>query len=275
MSTPFGQVNRERWNELAALHARSEFYDLDGFRAGKETLRPLEVAELGDVTGKTLLHLQCHLGLDSLSWARRGACVTAVDYAEAAVAAARDLARELDLPAEFVCADVNDLPQVLTGNFDIVFTSYGVLCWLPDLRRWAEVIAHFLKPGGTFYMVETHPFANVFDDRPGVAELRAVYPYFHKPEPDKVESRGSYADRGARVEHATSYQWTHGLGEILSALTGAGLRLEFVHEFPESMFGILPGMARQADGWWRLNEGHGIIPLLFSVKCSRDARRSA
>src|SRR5437773_5731349 len=138
MTQLYLETNRARWNELTGIHARSAFYDVAGFKAGKCTLRPLEVAELGDVTGRSLLHLQCHFGLDTLSWARRGAQVTGIDFAQEAVALATSLARELELPARFVCSDLYESPNVVTERFDVVFTSYGAICWLPDLTRWAR-----------------------------------------------------------------------------------------------------------------------------------------
>lgn len=152
------QANQQLWNEWTALHEQAPRYKLAGFKAGASTLRPVERAELTNVTGKRLLHLQCHFGLDTLSWARQGAAVTDVDLSVRSIVLARSLSAELQIPATFVCADVLDLANVLTGQYEIIFTSYGVLNWLRDLPRWATVIAHFLQPGGIFYMVEFHPF---------------------------------------------------------------------------------------------------------------------
>ncbi len=181
------QANRTLWNNWTALHAKSSYYDVEGFKAGKSTLTSIEVDEVDAVAGKSLLHLQCHFGLDTLSWARRGAMVTGVDFCERAIELARSLAQELELPARFAHSDVYDLPTVLHDEFDIVFTSYGVLYWLPDLRGWADVVARFLKPGGTFFIVEHHPFASVFDlDADG--DLRAVHPYLGGSEPQQVGS---------------------------------------------------------------------------------------
>lgn len=264
-ATPF-DVNRARWDELVDIHARSEFYDLAGFKSGKCSLRPLEVAELGDVSGKSLLHLQCHFGMDTLSWARRGARVTGVDFSERAVERARDLAREVGHDARFVCANVYDLPEVLAETFDIVFTSYGVLCLLPDLPRWGRVAAHFVRPGGIFYLAEIHPVAFTLDDRAGSTEPRAVYPYFHAPEPYRWETVGSYADRNARVRNTVNYQWTHSLADVVNALLAAGLRLEFLHEFPYCSAPLTPYLTRSADGWYRLPGGADVLPLLFSLK---------
>ena len=175
----YKKANLALWNEWAHLHAGSAFYDVEGFKAGKTSLNPLEMEELGNVAGKTLLHLQCHFGLDSLSWARLGASVTGVDFSDQAIALARSLSQEVGLEAEFVCSDIYELPQVLAGQFDIVYTSYGVLAWLPDLKNWAAVIAHFLKPGGVFFIAEFHPFAMVFDNSETATGLRIQYPYFH------------------------------------------------------------------------------------------------
>jgi SAM-dependent methyltransferase len=260
------QTNLAHWNELTPLHARSAFYDLKGFKAGKSSLKPIEVLELGDVTAKSLLHLQCHLGVDTLSWARRGARVTGVDFSDQAIATARALSQELDIAADFVCSDIYSLPANLSGEFDIVFTSYGVLCWLPDLVRWGQVVAHFLKKGGTFYIVEEHPLANILEDDATTGGFKIAYSYFHSPEPCRWESEGSYADRTAIVEHRTTYEWTHSLSDILNALTAAGLRIEFLHEFPYLMYGKLACMEEGEDGWWRFKDRQVNIPLIFSLK---------
>ena len=200
--------NNVLWDEWTAIHAASAFYDLDGFRRGGVRLADYEIAEVGDVTGRDLLHLQCHFGIDTLSWARLGARVTGADFSAAAIELARSLAHELGFPgAHFVRSDVYDLPGVLEGDFDVVYTSRGALNWLPDIRRWAQVVAHFVRPGGTFYVTELHPIANVFEDE-GVAsgELRLAYPYWEHPAPITFETQGSYADPTAQVaatvEHA-------------------------------------------------------------------------
>lgn len=267
----YTEVNRESWNELTDLHRDAPFYDLAGFKAGRDRLRSVELSELGDVAGKSLLHLQCHFGLDTLAWARRGAVVTGVDFSDKSIALARALSVELDIPAAFCCSEICDLPDVLTGRFDIVFTSYGVLHWLPDLRRWAEIIAHFLKPGGVFYMVEDHPTFRIFRSTPD-GEFRAERPYFFTPEPEKQVSRTSYAS-DAEGEVRTTYVWNHGMGEILNSLVAAGLQIEFLHEFPFAARAKFPFMVQAEDGWWRLPARHGTIPFLFSLQARKSSRR--
>lgn len=263
------QSNRAHWDELVPIHARSPFYDLAGFKAGKSSLHSVELAELGDVAGQSLLHLQCHFGLDTLSWARLGARVTGVDFSPAAVELASALSTELGIPARFVCANIYDLPQALRDTFDIVFTSYGVLCWLPDLERWAQVVAHFLRPGGTFYIVEFHPLSWIFDESPDANDLRVVYPYFHSPQPLEWAAAGSYADPQARLEHRTTYEWAHSLGDIVNGLIGAGLEIEFLHEFPYTAYAAFPFLEEGADGWWRLPAQFPAIPLMFSIRARR------
>jgi len=258
--------NRELWNEMTRIHARSAFYDLEGFKKGKCTLKSIELEEVGDVAGKSLLHLQCHFGLDTLSWARLGAKVTGVDFSDKAIALARSLSKELGIEADFICCDIYDLPRNLEGEFDIVYTSTGVLCWLPDLKKWSEVIAHFLKPGGIFYIVEEHPFTTVFDNSAGVTELKVTQSYFHTSEPVAWEVTGSYTGEKTDRPH-TSYEWTHSLGDVLNALIGAGLGIEFVHEFPLCCWRRFPFMEQDEAGWWRIKGDK--IPLTFSLKATK------
>ena len=258
-------TNRAQWDERTTIHIRSAFYDIEGFKAGRSTLKPVEIAEVGDVDGRRLLHLQCHFGLDTLSWARLGAQVTGVDFSQEAITTARGLADELGLNAEFVCCDVYELPNNLAGAFDLVFTSYGVLVWLPDLPRWAEVIAHFLDEGGSFYIVDEHPLgATVVEDD---GKLVVADSYFDVG-PITVPARGTYADPDAALANTTSYQWQHPLSDVITALSGAGLRIEFLHEFPVSGWQRLPSMVKGEDGWWRL-PGRDDLPLVFSLRARK------
>ncbi len=262
------QANQKLWDQWTGEHEQSPFYDLAGFRAGKDRLRSIELAELGDVSEKSLLHLQCHFGMDTLAWARRGAIVTGVDFSENSIALARSLSQELNIAGEFVCSDIYQLPDRLSGEFDIVFTSYGVLHWLRDLPRWGKIIAHFLKPQGIFYIVEDHPTFRMFTTDEGT-NLKLDNPYFFSETPDHVEMTGSYAtdNQGAA---ASFYLWNHGLGEVLNALIDAGLTIEFLHEFPYAARAKFPFMEKGADGWWRLPSHYTQIPFLFSLRARRS-----
>jgi SAM-dependent methyltransferase len=266
-------ANRALWEEWAEVNARSEFYRVEQFKQGGTKLRPYELEEVGPVAGKRLLHLQCHLGLDTLSWAREGAIVTGTDFSLRAISLARSLADELGIPATFVESDLYDLPRRLDETFDVVYTSRGVLGWLPDIERWAEVAARFVKPAGFLYLTEVHPFLQVFEDEGDVDFHRPVlrHPYWSHQEPLTFEVRGSYADRSARVESTLEYGWNHSLGEIVTALARQGLRIEFLHEFP-MLDWPSPGLEPQDDGTYRLPADlDGRLPLFFSLKASRPA----
>jgi SAM-dependent methyltransferase len=259
--------NRELWNEITPIHAQSKFYDVEGFKKGSSgMLYPVELEEMGDVRGKSLLHLQCHFGMDTLSWARLGAKVTGVDFSDKSIALARSLSEELGMEADFICSDIYKLSDVLYEKFDIVYTSGGVLCWLPDLKKWAEIISHFLKPGGFFYILEGHPFSCVFDDSPDATEPKVKYPYFHGPEPDKWEPEGDYAEPDAVVTHG-SYEWTHSMGDIINSLIATGLRIEFLHEFPEIFYKCYAFMEQDDSGRWRVKGDK--LPLIFTLKATK------
>ncbi len=262
------KINLDLWNEWTPIHQKSKSYDVEGFTSGRCTLHSNELEELEDVSGKSLLHLQCHFGMDTMSWARMGAKATGADFSDKAIKLAESLSKELNIEADFVCSNVYDLPKVLSGRFDIVFTSYGVLCWLPDIQGWAKVIAHFLKPGGVFYIIEAHPFCNIFENESYIKELKLYHTYFYSAEPTRYEPDGSYADRTAKVVNP-SYEWTHGLGDIINALLSAGLRIEFLHEFPFCNYDIFPFLEQGEDKKWRLKGNKEIIPLMFSLKATK------
>ncbi len=264
--------NRALWDAWTKIHVGSAFYDVEAFRNGE---RPIRVAdyereEVGSVEGKTLLHLQCHFGLDTLSWARLGATVTGIDFSDEAIAAARGLATELGIPARFVSSDLYRLPEVLDEQFDIVYTSCGVLNWLPDISGWGRVAAHFVRPGGFLYVTEIHPVAQAFENEgvePG--ELQLAYPYWSDPEPLRFEVHGSYADREAQTEGLVEYGWNHSLGEILTSLADAGLRLEFLHEF-DFVRWALDFLVEGPGGRYRLpDDSKGSLPLFFSLRATR------
>lgn len=257
------RTNLANWNARVPVHARSRFYDVAGFKRGRTSLKPLELKEVGSVKGKTLLHLQCHFGMDTLSWARLGAKVTGVDFSGKAIAEARALAEETAIPATFVCSDVYALPQVLRGKFDIVFASYGVLCWISDIKRWMAVAAHFLKPGGKLYIVEDHPFMTIFDQSGKNIEV----PYF-KTGPLSWPAGPTYTDNNGETMPPT-YEWLHPVSGILDAVSSSGLKLEFFREFPFCAYERFTGMRKRRDGFYVLPDRKGSLPLLFSLKAAK------
>lgn len=257
------KVNQDLWNGWTKLHERSSTYDIAGFKQGKSSLHPIELEELGNVSGKKLLHLQCHFGLDTLSWARLGAQVTGVDFSNKAIELAQSLNKELALDARFICSNIYDLPEKLDENYDIVFTSYGILAWLPDIKKWSEIIYHFLKDGGIFYIVEFHPILNMLDDNGVLQET-----YFNLKKPIKYECKGSYAAPKADFTH-DAYEWTHPLSEIITSLINAGLQLDFMHEFPFSICGDFPFLVKGKDGLWRFKRQEDKVPLMFSIKATK------
>jgi len=257
------ETNRKTWNKKVAIHAASDFYDIDGFKSGANSLKQYELDALGDVTGKRLLHLQCHFGQDTLSWARLGAVCTGIDLSDAGIAVAKQLSKEIDVPADFVCCNVYDVSKHIKSQFDIVFTSYGVIGWLPDLQPWAQMIADRLRSGGTFYMVEFHPIVWMFNYSKSPAEMR--YGYMQK---DAIyeEYNGTYADEKASIV-SKEYGWNHGLGEVVSALTAAGLHIEFLREHDESPYNIFPDLIQIENGHYV--SSNRLYPLLFELKATK------
>ncbi|MHC2990729.1 methyltransferase type 12 [Pontibacter sp. HJ8] len=264
MEEAFFEANRQAWNLRTPIHKASDFYDVAGFKAGKTSLNRMELEELGNVAGKSLLHLQCHFGLDTLSWARLGAEVTGMDISDEAIREAEALNQELGLDARFVRSNVYDLKENLQGQFDIVFTSYGVVGWLPDLQKWAQVIAHFLKPGGTFYMAEFHPVVWMFDN--DFKEIK--YAYHNTQEPIVEESSGTYTDRNAPIQYK-EYSWNHSLSEVIMALRNQGLQLEHLHEFPYSPYNCFAHTIQGPDGFWRIAHLQDLIPMVYTVKFTK------
>ena len=269
----YRDMNRALWNEWVDINAGSAFYGLDEFRKGGTKLRPYELEEVGPVDGKSLLHLQCHFGMDTLSWAREGARVTGADFSERGIEVARQLTGDLGLEATFVHSDIYELPDRLEGEFDVVYTSRGVLNWLPDLTRWAQVVTHFVKPGGILYITEIHPVVQVFDDEVQQPVLRLRYPYWTTEKPLEFENVGSYADLSAPVTVPFEYDWTHSLGEIVTAVAQAGLRIEFLHEFDFIEWRVPPLVERVGDVWrmprGRFGDPEGELPLFFSLRASK------
>ena len=257
--------NRAFWDEVTPVHLRA--YGVERFLAGERWLPNEILQEVGDVNGLSLLHLQCHFGLDSLAWARQGAKVTGVDFSPASIEAARDLAQRANLPARFICSDIYDLPQNLDDRFDIVFTSIGVLCWLKDLGEWARIIAHFLKPGGFFYIMDGHPLLYTFDDD---GQWRFTLSYFHHPAPYVWDEEDSdYMDPSYKTS-APTYEWQWQVSDIINAVLGAGLRLEFFNEHEALTDPVYPEMKERGDGLYTFPNMPVPLPVVFSLKARKE-----
>ena len=270
--------NRARWDELVDHHLTSRFYDVDGFRAGRDTLSPIERAALGDVSGQDLVHLQCHFGLDTLSLARSGARVTGVDFSGRAVAAARALRDEIGVPARFVQSEVTAAPAALSGaQFDIVYTAWGVLSWLPDLRAWGQAVAALLRPGGRFFIAEIHPVAWLFDTSgsPSDSGVRQVWDYFGRGRCFSIDEPSSYAAPGVTLRNSREHIWLYELAQVITVLLEAGLTLTAIAEHDASCSAILPGMTQRADGMWVLPAGRPSLPLSFTLSATKSALTAA
>ncbi len=258
-------TNRQTWNKKAEVHAASEFYDLEAFREGHSSLNKYELDALPEVAGKSLLHLQCHFGQDTLSWARKGAACTGIDFSEKAIEIAQSLNRELQLNASFLCCNVLDVSEYISETFDIVFTSYGVIGWIPELLPWAKMISERLKPGGIFYMVEFHPIAWMFDYLQDPPVLRYGY---QQKEPIYEEYEGSYTEDAETKILSKEYGWNHGLGEVVTALTEAGLKIEYLKEHPASPYDIFPNLIKTEDGMYERVDG--LFPLVYEIKAVKS-----
>lgn len=257
------ETNKATWNEKVKVHAESEMYDLEAFKEGKTSLMTYELDALGDVKGKSLLHLQCHFGQDTLSWSRLGAKCTGVDLSDEGVKMARQLNDELKLDAKFVCCNVLDTSNYVKKQFDIVFTSYGVIGWLPDLKPWGKMIAERLQTGGAFYMAEFHPIVWMFDYLQNPPVLK--YGYMQE---DVIyeEYDGTYADESSSMK-SKEYGWNHGIGEVVSALTEAGLHIEYLTEHDESPYNVLPDLELTKSGMYATKDK--LYPLIFTLKATK------
>ena len=279
------KANKNLWNQRTAVHKDSDFYNLAGFKAGESVLTSIELNDLGDVKGKTMLHLQCHFGMDSLDWARRGAKVTGVDLSDAAIEEAKKLNEELGLDAKFICANVYDieiskneetktppsegLPAGQAGlgeaeQFDIVFTSYGTIGWLPDLQPWAKMIAERLKPGGIFYLAEFHPVVWLFDD-----DFTHIKYSYDNRGVIVTENQGTYTDRNADIR-GKEYSWNHSISEVLNALIKAGLKIEMFNEHMYSPYPCFSNVVEFETGKWHIKGLEEKIPMVYSVMATKQ-----
>ena len=254
------ETNKTTWNEKVKVHSKSDMYDIEAFKKGKSSLMKYELEALCDVKHKSLLHLQCHFGQDTLSWSRMGAKCVGVDLSDEGIKLAKKLNTELNLDAQFICCNVLDTSKYIDKAFDIIYTSYGVIGWLPDLKPWGQMIAERLKKGGTFFMAEFHPIVWMFD----YLEDKPIMKYGYMQE-DVIyeEYEGTYANQESKMI-SKEYGWNHGLGEVVSALTEAGLHIEYLKEHDESPYDVLPDLTKTDSGMFITEDK--LYPLIFTLK---------
>lgn len=255
--------NREAWNAKVSKHLDSDFYRMDDFRAGWNSLTEIELPLLEGIEGKTLLHLQCHFGQDTLSLARMGAHCTGIDLSEEAINAAQKLSEELALPAQFIVSDVYSVPQNVANQFDLVFTTYGTVGWLPDLDKWAKVVASALKPGAEFIFADFHPVMWMYN-----SDFSQIdYAYFNTGKIEEIET-GTYADREANISQRT-ISWNHHLSEVVGALLKQGLVLEFIQEYDFSPYPCFSNMVEVGPRRYQIQGLEGKLPMVYALKLSK------
>ncbi len=255
----YKKINKESWDNRVPIHVESDFYDIPAFIDGKNSLKKPELSILEDVKGKSILHLQCHFGQDSISLSRMGANVTGIDISDAAIDQARKLNEQCGTNAEFVVSDVYDLPEVLEGKFDIVFTSYGTIGWLPDMNLWAQVINHFLKDGGKFVFAEFHPALWMFDD-----DHEKVYYRYFTSDPIIETFSGTYAQKDSDVE-LQDVSWNHGLAEVMTSLMDEGLTIRHFKEYDYSPWNCFDGMQEDGPDEFRITKFGNKMPLIYTL----------
>lgn len=262
MNENYFETNKKLWNEKTDIHLKSDFYEMDDFRKGKSSLKPIELELLGDIKGKSILHLQCHFGQDSLSLAKLGAKVTGLDISDKSIETARQLNDELGLDAKFVCSDVYSAKDHINEKFDIVFTSYGTIGWLPDMDKWADIIAHFMKPDGKFIFVELHPAIWMYNDTFDKIE----FSYFNV-EPIIEVIPGTYAEQEAEIA-MEEIGWNHPLSEVMTSLMNQDLRLQHFEEFDYSPHKCFKGMIEKAPGQYIIEAMGNKLPMTYSLVMS-------
>lgn len=253
------KINKASWNRKTDTHMESDFYDVKGFLNEKSSLKNIELDLLGDPKGKSILHLQCHFGLDSLSLARLGADVTGVDLSNQAIQRARELAQKTNLDAKFINCDVYDLPNHLNNEFDIVYTTYGTIGWLPDLKKWGAVVSRFLKPGGRLIFVEFHPVVWMFDNEFSKVE----YNYFNSGPIEETET-GTYANRDANLT-LKYVMWNHSIGEVITSLVNNGLEVMSLEEYDYSPYNCFEFTIEAEPGKYRIKHLGNKLPIVYSI----------
>ncbi|AUX17005.1 class I SAM-dependent methyltransferase [Flavobacterium columnare] len=257
------EINRKTWNEKTAIHINSDFYDTTSFLKGKSTLNDIELKLLGNIQNKSILHLQCHFGQDSMSLQRMGAQVTAIDLSDKAIETAQSFNAQLGLNTRFFCCDVYDSPNHIQEKFDLVFTSYGTIGWLPNLDKWAQVVSHFLKPNGQFIFVEFHPVVWMFDN-----DFKKIsYNYFNI-ETIIEEEKGTYGDRDSDIKTKT-ISWNHPTSEVLNALIKNSLQINSFEEYDYSPYNCFNQTEEFEKGKFRIKHLKNKIPMIFSLTASK------
>jgi len=270
------EANRSMWDKAASVHLETPLYKefVYNLETRGSCLLPVEEAEIGDVSGLDVLHLMCHVGTDSLSLAKKGARVTGVDFSSEAIAEATKLSRQLKIPATFVKAEISEVGELFRNKFDLVFTSTGVLCWLSDLDLWTRNIANALKPGGKFYLNDTHPLVACLDQtNPQPLELRLTEPYLRQPRASKYEEAMTYAGGEIAEEKVAHYEFSWGLGAVVNSVLGAGMSLSYLREHPEGAWSCVDSVKQGDDGHFRLPGSlHGKYPLSFSLLAKKPLK---
>jgi len=258
------EINRKSWNEKTEIHLKSDFYDVKGFLKGKSSINSIELSLLGNVQGKKILHLQCHFGQDTLSLARMGAVVTGVDLSDKAIESANSLASDLNLSAKFICCDLYNLPEHLNETFDLVFTSYGTIGWLPDLDKWAKIVSSYLKPGGKFVFAEFHPVVWMFDDN----FEKIGYNYFNTG-PIVETLSGTYAQKDAKITQKY-VAWNHSISEVVNSLIKNGLTINALNEFDYSPYNCFLHTVEFEPGKFRIVHLGNNIPMVYSILATKS-----
>lgn len=268
----FIAANLKNWNERADIHSndRTGSYRFDDFRNGEVVIYPLERREIGDIAGLNVAHVQCHIGLDTLSLARLGATVTGLDFSPVALATARQLAAEAGIDARFVEGDAYDAPELMgAGQYDLVYVTWGAINWLPDIARWAHMVSRLLRPGGALYLLETHPGALVLEQVEG-----RLAPHYHwatrTDQPLPFDETTTYTGDEQQLVNTRSYSWVHPLSAIISGLRAADMRIDFLHEHEVLPYKLFPMMQAAEDGFFRLPEPFALLPLSFSLRAVKE-----
>ena len=258
------EINRSSWNKITDIHLKSDFYDLENFKKGKTSLNSIELDLLGDLSGKTILHLQCHFGQDTISLSRLGAEVVGIDLSDKAIESAKALAKATSSNATFICCDIYDLPNHLDQQFDIVFTSYGTICWFPDLEKWSQIISRYLKPGGDFIFVEFHPVVWLFDDH----FEKITYRYFNSG-PIIESETGTYADKTSDITQ-DYITWNHGISEVVNSLIHSGLEINALNEYDYSPYDCFKNTEEVEPRKYRIKNIGNKLPMLYAIAAKKQ-----